>query len=343
MPSFAIGVDLGGTNLRVAAVDDSGKLLEKVTSGTEVGKGRDHVINDMTTVILDLEKKFRHTGKLAGIGVGVPGIIDMRTGMLRESPNLPGWEDYPVKDEIERRLNAPVILENDANAAAFGESWLGAARDAESMCMLTLGTGVGGGIVLHGELWRGMAGMAGELGHINVEPDGPPCGCGSRGCIEQYASATAITRMAREAIASGAASMPALARAGERNVEFSAEFSAKSIYQMAVQGDEPAQAIFRKVGWALGIVVADLVNIFNAPMYVIGGGVSSAWEAFAPAMLEEVRKRSFVYCATTSPDAHGKAGTTVITRALLGSDAGLYGAAKLGMAGAIQGRRPARQ
>jgi len=335
MPSFAIGVDLGGTNLRVAAVDDSGKLLEKVTSGTEVAKGRDHVINEMTTVILDLEKKFRASGKLAGIGVGVPGIIDMRTGMLRESPNLPGWEDYPVKDAIERRLNAPVILENDANAAAFGESWLGAARDAESMCMLTLGTGVGGGIVLNGEVWRGMAGMAGELGHITVDPAGPPCGCGSRGCIEQYASATAITRMAKDAIASGSA--PALARTAKE--QSNVEFSAKSVYQMAVQGDEPAQAIFRKVGWALGIVVADLVNIFNAPMYVIGGGVSSAWEAFAPAMLEEVRKRSFVYSATTSSDAHGKAGTTVITRALLGSDAGLYGAAKLGMTSAPSGKK----
>jgi len=328
MPSFAIGVDLGGTNLRVAAVDESGNLLEKVTSGTEVGRGRDQVINDMTTVILDLEVKFASAGKLAGIGVGVPGIIDMRTGMLRESPNLPGWEDYPVKDEIERRLHAPVLLENDANAAALGESWLGAARDYDSMCMLTLGTGVGGGIVLNGEVWRGMAGMAGELGHITVDPNGPPCGCGSRGCVEQYASATAIKRMAMEAIADGSA--PELARAAHGNVEF----SAKTVYQMAVQGDEPALAIFRKVGWALGIVVGDLANIFNAPMYVIGGGVSSSWEAFASAMLEELRRRSFVYAATTPADAPRKPGTTIITRALLGSDAGLYGAALLGLSGA---------
>src|SRR3954451_5577948 len=138
MPSFAIGVDLGGTNLRVAAVDDAGRLLEKVTSGTEVARGRNHVLDDMTRVILDLAKKFGGGAELAGIGVGVPGIIDMTTGMLRESPNLPGWHDYPVQDEIEKRLKTRVILENDANAAALGESWLGAARDFDSMCMLTL-------------------------------------------------------------------------------------------------------------------------------------------------------------------------------------------------------------
>ncbi|MDP9268009.1 MAG: ROK family protein [Acidobacteriota bacterium] len=336
MPSFAIGVDLGGTNLRVAAVDDSGKLLEKVTSGTEVGKGRDQVIQDMTTVILELAMKFQHAGKLAGIGVGVPGIIDMRTGMLRESPNLPGWHDYPVRDEIERRLKAPVILENDANAAALGESWLGAARDYDSMCMLTLGTGVGGGIVLNGEVWRGMTGMAGELGHINVDPEGHACGCGSRGCIEQYASATAITRMAKDAIAAGSAA--ALQRVADGNVEF----SAKSVYLAAVQGDEPARLIFLKVGWALGIVIADLVNIFNAPMYVIGGGVSSSWEAFAPAMFEETRKRSFVYRATNpaeKPAIAGATGATIITRALLGSDAGLYGAARLPLTAGLSERK----
>ena len=328
MPAFAIGVDLGGTNLRVAAVDGTGKLLEKVTSGTEVAKGRDAVIDAMTTVILDVAKKFQHVGPLAGIGVGIPGIIDMRTGMVRQSPNLPGWHDYPVQDEIEKRLKAPVILENDANAAALGEKWLGAARDWDSMCMLTLGTGVGGGIVLDGQVWRGMTGMAGELGHITVDPNGPPCGCGSRGCVEQYASATAVKRMAMEMIKSGKA--PELERASKGNVEF----SAKVVYQMAVQGDEPAREIFRTVGWALGIVVADLVNVFNVPMYVIGGGVSSAWEAFSPALLEEVRKRSFVYGATTPGEIHGQTGATIVTRALLGSDAGLYGAARLPLAAA---------
>jgi glucokinase len=326
MSTFAIGVDLGGTSLRIAAVESAGTLLEKVTTGTKVALGRDYVINEMCEAILATARKFAHVGKLDGIGIGVPGIIDMETGMLRESPNLPGWHDYPVREEIERRLKAQVILENDANAAALGEKWLGAAQRVDSMCMLTLGTGVGGGVVLDGKVWHGMKGMAGELGHMNVELEGPPCGCGSRGCIEQLASATAVKRMAIEAVATGEA--PDLGRAMKEDPEF----SAKVVYQMAVQGDLPAQQIFVRVGRALGVVVADLINIFNLPMYVIGGGVASAWEAFSPTMMEEVAQRSFVYRAT-APIANQpiQPKKTLVTRALLGSDAGLYGAARLPM------------
>jgi len=326
MPSFAIGVDLGGTNLRIAAVDEQGTLLEKLTTGTQVSRGRDFVIEEMCDHIRGVAMKFAKSGTLAGIGIGVPGIIDMDTGMLRESPNLPGWSDYPVRNEIEKRLNTQVILENDANAAALGEKWLGAGRDYESMCMLTLGTGVGGGIVLNGRVWHGMNGMAGELGHMTVEPNGQPCNCGNRGCVEQYASATAVVRMAREMIASGEA--PELERAAQGEDK---EFNSRRVYQLAVQGDRAAQAIFRRVGAALGIVLASMVNVLNLPMFVIGGGVSSAWEAFAPAMIEEVRWRSFVYAATAlddqAPGAVRK--KTIITRALMGSDAGLYGAARL--------------
>lgn len=321
MSTFAIGVDLGGTNLRIAAVDERGTLLEKTTTGTQVVLGRDYVINEMCDAIRALVTKLSSSA-LAGIGIGVPGIIDMGTGMLRESPNLPGWEDYPVRDEIERRLGTKVILENDANSAALGEKWLGAARDYDDMLMLTLGTGVGGGIVLHGRVWHGMRGMAGEPGHITVQPDGPPCPCGNRGCLEQIASATAVVRMAREAIAQGSA--PMLARAAEAGPEF----GAKVVYQLAVQGDRSAQEIFRRVGWALGIGLADLINLLNLPIYVIGGGVSSAWDAFLPALLEEVRKRSFVYRAT-APESTAPGQKTIITRALLGSDAGLFGAARL--------------
>jgi glucokinase len=339
MTRFAIGVDLGGTNLRIAAVDTSGKMLEKITLGTEVTRGRDKVISDMCRTIQELSLKHRSSvGELTGIGIGVPGIIEMQTGMLRESPNLPGWENYPVRQEIEQRLGTQVVLENDANAAALGEKWLGAAANVDDMCMITLGTGVGGGIVLQGRIWHGMTGMAGELGHITADPNGPPCGCGNRGCLEQYASATAVKRMAVEAVAIGAA--PELARAMDENPEFSSQV----VYQMAVQGDEPAQQIFVRVGKALGAVIADLVNVFNLPMYVIGGGVSLAWEAFAPALMEETRKNSFVYRATAPlTNRPGVQGTgvhddvlparrsTIITRALLGSDAGLLGAARLPM------------
>ncbi|MGB9236451.1 MAG: ROK family protein [Terriglobales bacterium] len=337
MKNFAIGVDLGGTNLRIAAVDDQGTLVEKVTLGTKVSLGRDHVLDDMCAAIQQLLDKYRNSATVVGIGIGVPGIIDMQSGLLRESPNLPGWADYPVRAEIEQRLKTMVILENDANVAALGEKWLGAARDFEDMAMLTLGTGVGGGLVLRGAIWHGMNGMAGEFGHTNVEPEGHPCKCGNRGCLEQYASATAIVRMAREAIAANPGS--SLARAAHED----AEFSAKSIYNLAIQGDEDARKLFRRVGWALGIVLSAMVNSLNLPIYVIGGGVSSAWEAFSPSIFAELRWRSMVYAATAPPDPlaancgasalvePGKGRKTIVTRALLASDAGLYGAARLPM------------
>src|SRR5580658_8438946 len=337
MNKFSIGVDLSGTNLRIAAVDEQGAIVEKVTLDTKVSLGRDHVIGQMCDAIQRLSDKYGNSSRLLGIGIGVPGIIDMQTGLVRESPNLPDWVDYPARAAIEQRLKTVVILENDANVAALGEKWLGAAKDYSDVAMLTLGTGVGGGLVLNGAIWCGANGMAGELGHTTVEPDGHPCGCGNRGCLEQYASATAIVRMAREAIARGGAS--ALASAANSDPEF----SAKSLYNLAIQGDEDARRIFRYVGRCLGIVLSNMVNSLNLPIYVIGGGASSAWEAFAPAMYAELRKRSLVYAATAPPDpnasregasAHVKSGPghkTIVTRALLGSDAGLYGAARLPM------------
>jgi len=327
MPDFAVGVDLGGTNMRIAAVDESGKQLEVISTSTEVKRGRDSVVSDMCDAIRALGAKFSSTHRLVGTGIGVPGIIDMESGLVKESPNLPDWAEYPVREEIQRRLGTSVMLENDANAAALGEKWLGAGRDVEDMCMITLGTGVGGAVVLNGHIWHGMNGMAGELGHMAVYPDGAQCGCSNRGCLEQYASATAVKRMAVEKIASGHA--PELARAMSENPEF----SAKVVFQYAIQGDRQAQEIFRAVGRAIGIIIADMINVLNLQMYVIGGGVSSAWEMFSPTLFAELRHRSFVYRAT-EPDNNLTAPQrrkTIITRALLGSDAGLIGAARLPM------------
>jgi glucokinase len=335
MPDFSIGVDLGGTNLRIAAVNVQGQLLEKVTLGSKVS-GRDRVIDEMCGAIQRLSEKYSGTGRLVGVGVGVPGIIDLQTGTMRKSANLPGWEEYPVQAEIERRLGARVVLENDANVAALGEQWLGAARGVANAAMVTLGTGIGGAIVLEGKIWHGMNGMAGEFGHVTLEPEGLLCGCGNHGCAEKYASASAIIRMAREAIASGEA--PALARAADSDPEFGAQ----SVYNLALQGDGHALRIFRSFGRYLGILLAGMVNVLNLEMFVIGGGVASAWDVFAPKMFAELRERSVVYAATAPADplhgdatgSEGAAGTnaqggrkTVITRALLGSDAGLYGAA----------------
>jgi glucokinase len=364
MPDFSIGVDLGGTNLRIAAVTTTGALLEKVTLETKTSLGPNHVITEMCDAIQRLSGQYRQNGKLLGAGVGIPGIVDLHTGMLRKSANLPGFEEYPVRAEIERRLGARVVLENDANVHALGEQWLGAARGVDDMAMITLGTGIGGCIVLGGKIFHGMNGMAGEFGHVTVEPEGVPCGCGNHGCAERYASASAILRMAREAIARGEA--PSLAQAASSD----AEFGAKSIYNLALQGDEHARRLFRTFGRYLGILLGGLINGLNLEMYVIGGGVSSAWDAFAPSMFEELRERSLVYAATApddppssssgeavsssmwgqppsavqaeqssavaggdpntglSPETKSPERRTSITRALLGSDAGLYGAAR---------------
>jgi len=337
MSRFSIGVDLGGTNLRIAAVDVDGNLIEKITLGTQVSKGREFVMGEMCDAIAALKTRYSGKAELCGVGLGIPGIIDKRTGMLRESPNLPGWHDTPVGQQLSGLLNTEVILENDANAAAFGENWLGAGRGYDEMCMITLGTGVGGGLVLRQGIWLGMNGMAGEVGHVTIEPNGHPCGCGNVGCVEQYASATAIMRMAREEIEAGDA--PALAKlAAGPNVEF----NAREVFNLAIQGDKAAQRVYDRVGRALGMLIGGLINVLNLRMYVIGGGVSNGWSAFAPKMFEELRKRSMVYAATAPPEEYIPIGAsakvsplqpppyrTIVTRALLGSDAGLYGAARL--------------
>lgn len=338
MADFSIAVDLGGTNLRIAAVGTDGGMLEKVTLGTNLASGPDHVVSEMCDAILRLSGKYRGGGSFLGVGAGIPGVIDLEAGTVRKSANLPGWSGYPVREEIERRLGAQFFLDNDGNMAALGEQWLGAARDVPNMAMLTLGTGIGGAIVLSGKIFHGMNGMAGEFGHVPIEPEGVPCGCGSHGCAERYASATAVVRMAREAIARGGA--PGLAEAASAG----AEFGAKSVYNLAVQGDEDARRIFRRFGEALGMLLAGMVNGLNLEMYVIGGGVSSAWDAFAPSMFEELRERALVY-AVTEPEAVAggdeaaaqllaRSGRkTIVTRALLGSDAGLYGAARMAVVG----------
>lgn len=322
MPDFSIGVDLGGTNLRIAAVSREGQLLEKVSLEANAARGPDSVINDMCDAIARVNSQYQRNGKFLGAGIGIPGIIDLETGMVRKSANLPGWSDYPVRAEIERRLGAKVFLDNDANFAALGEKWMGAGRGVSNMAIVTLGTGIGGGIVLQDKIFHGMNGMAGEFGHVPIDWDGPPCGCGSHGCAEQYASASAVMRMAREAIAAGNASVLANAAAPGK------EFNAATVFKLAMKGDDVSQEIYRKFGRSLGFLLAGLLNSLNLDMFVIGGGVSSAWDAFAPAMFEELRSRSLVYAAT-DPARGGTGKMTIIAKALLGGDAGLYGAARL--------------
>jgi glucokinase len=196
MGEYSIGVDLGGTNLRAAAIDRGGTVLEKVEGATQLSAGRDAVVADIVASIV----KLRSSGgaeHLVGVGIGTPGFIVIEKGIITESPNLPGFQNFAIRDEIERLLHAPVLLENDANAAALGEKWMGAGRDVDDLVLLTLGTGIGGGIISNRKVLHGFVGMAGELGHMTVIPGGNPCACGNNGCLEKHASATAVSAMAR--------------------------------------------------------------------------------------------------------------------------------------------------
>ena len=180
MNEYSIGVDLGGTNLRAAAVDREGRILEKIAVDTNFEGGRDAVIGDIVDGVNQLKRNLSSL-RLAGVGIGVPGFILLKQGFITNSNNLPYLENYPVRDAIEQKLGTPIILENDANAAALGEKWMGAGREVNDMVLLTLGTGVGGGIIMGGRVLHGMDGMAAELGHLTIDPFGPPCGCGNLG------------------------------------------------------------------------------------------------------------------------------------------------------------------
>ena len=313
---YAIGVDLGGTNLRVAAVDETGRVLERVSTAVKILEGRDAVLDHLCAAARALIGRHNKDSELAGIGVGVPGILYLETGMLRKSPNLPGWEDYAVRDEIERRLGARAVLDNDANAAALGEHWLGAGREVDSLCLITLGTGVGGGLIFNGKIWHGFLGMASELGHINVLEEGAPCGCGSRGCLETEASATAVVRIAMDFIGNNPTG--GLAKA----VHAGDSLTAALVFRCAQAGDRDAQMIYARLGNYMGIALAGLVNALNLPLYVIGGGVAEAWNAFAPSMLEQLQRRSYIFAE----------GRTRVMKSELAGDAGLLGAARLVLA-----------
>jgi glucokinase len=300
MAEYSIGVDLGGTNLRAAAVSRDGKILEKVSGTTDLHEGRDAVLADMVNAINKL-KDICGQDSLAGVGIGVPGFILMKEGIIMNSNNLPEFEGFPVRDDIERRLGTPIFLENDANAAALGEKWIGAGSDVDDLVLLTLGTGIGGGIVVGGRVLHGFVGMAGELGHMTVVLGGNPCGCGNHGCLEKHASATAIVHMGR------------MMSLGDDDL------TSEAVYKMAVGGDAKAKMIFHTMGSSLGIAIATLINIFNFPLYLLSGGVLAAWDEFSPSMMAEIEKRSFTFRNTK----------TRVDKAVLGNEAGLFGAAYL--------------
>src|SRR6201996_3664126 len=205
--SYSIGVDLGGTNLRIAAYTHANGLLDTILLPTRLEAGRDAVVEDLCSAVETLEQRFSSQYSLVGVGVGTPGPLELPAGRLHHLPNLPGWDGFELKAHLETRLGRSVIVESDANLAALAESVLGRGKTLgiDSLCMLTLGTGVGNGIILCGKIWDGAHGMGGEAGHATIYTDGPACPCGSAGCLEMYASATAIVRVANERAASGEA------------------------------------------------------------------------------------------------------------------------------------------
>lgn len=299
MGAYSIGVDLGGTNLRVAAIDVAGEVLDRISVPVDYTTGPERVIAAIAKVVNHVRSQVSMAG-LRGVGIGVPGFIDIETGIVVGSANLPGFQGFPVRDEIQQVLGTRIILENDANAAALGEMWMGAGKDVKDLILITLGTGIGGGIVIDGKVLHGFLGMAGEIGHMTVFPDGNPCGCGNCGCLEKHASATAIAAMGRM-------------------MHFGNDVTAEKVYELALQGNARAKLVFESVGRALGIALANLINLFNFPLHLLSGGPLPAWDMFAPTMFQEVQKRSFTFARNG----------TRIEKALLGADAGLFGAAYL--------------
>jgi glucokinase len=306
-----IGVDLGGTNLRTALLSSDGEVHDKRKESTNASDGWKKVVARLVEAIASQQESAAQRGlTVAAVGVGAPGVIKIDTGIVVKSPNFPDWNNLPLKDELEKAVRVPVVIENDANAAALGEQWRGAGRDVSSMILLTLGTGVGGGIVLNNKIWQGADGMAGEIGHMTLIPDGRRCGCGNTGCLEMYASARGIVQSYQEAVAPAS---PCITSA--------------EVYQAARSGDATARRVMKDMGRMLGIGIANLINIFNPEMIVIGGGVRDAWPLFIDATREEIRKRAF----------EAPAERTAIMPSLLGDDAGMVGAAAVALRKIKQG------
>jgi len=324
MSKFTVGVDLGGTNLRIAGFTNDWQRLNSLAIPTRTREGPATVLGDMASAIRHLIDQCGGEGDLEGIGVGSPGPIELPEGRLLQPPNLPGFHELELKAELEELLHLPVIIESDANAAALAEAHAGLGREfaSDSLCMLTLGTGVGGGIILNGKIWHGMNGMAGEIGHVAVWPEGMLCNCGNRGCLELFASATGIARMAREAAAEGRS--PKV----RELVDHHQPVTARHVAEFAEAGDPGSLGVYDTVGRALGLALADLVNTLNLPLYTIGGGAAAAWPLFAPVMFRELERASYVYRLTRPADWNRyEPGKTNVFPAQLGADSGLLGAA----------------
>ena len=302
--------DLGGTHLRAATVDCKGRIQFRSKQNTPQVADASAIVDAIVAAVRECEQQTGGAGRISAVSVVVPGTVNVEEGAVVKAPNLPCMDGFRLAAALTEQLDLPAILENDANAAAVGEMWQGAAVGCKTIICVTLGTGVGGGIILDGKLWRGVDGSAAEIGHMCVDPfGGVACTCGSRGCLEVFASATAIVRMTREASP----------RYPDSVLQGKEDRTAETIFEAGQRGDELALEIFRRMGVYLGIGLANLINILNPEMIVIGGGVVNGWDLFEKHMHQQVDERAFPLLASR----------VKIVRAKCGDDAGLLGAARL--------------
>ena len=282
------GIDLGGTKILVLIADAHGSVTGDARVPTLATQGPESVIARIVDAVHAAAAEAGvETAQLLGAGVSAPGPIDTGEGVITDPPNLPGWHNVPLARILRERLGVPVVLENDANCGAVGEHMFGAGRGYRHLLFVTISTGIGGGIIIDNELYEGASGAAGEVGHLGVSVDGPACGAGHVGCLEAFASGTAIAARAREMIAAGG--LPRTARIAEHDPPL----SAKSVQMAAEQGEAEAAAIIAGAGRYLGIGLASLINVFNPQAIVLGGGLTNMGDAILGPAVETARTRSF--------------------------------------------------
>jgi glucokinase len=291
---YIVGVDLGGTNIVAGVMTADGArhlAMRSIPTNSAVGDEgvAERIVGLVQSVILDaIGESGAERRDFVGIGIGAPGPLDREQGIVLVAPNL-GWKDFPLRQRIQERLNLPTTLDNDANCATFGEWWQGAARGGRNVVGLTIGTGIGGGLILHGALYHGSSDMAGEVGHTTIDLNGRHCKCGNYGCLEAYASAPAIATRAREVLVreEGQSAIPGMVDGQLESI------TAQTVYDAAKSGDRIANEIVRDTARYLGAGVANLLNIFNPDIVVIAGGVTAAGDALFDPLRAEVRRRAF--------------------------------------------------
>lgn len=302
-------MDLGGTKILTALVDERGEVSSRVRIATPKG-GPEAVVDAVVEAVQEVCARAGIDRSAArGVGVGAPGPLDHESGVVFEPPNMPGWRDVPLAEMLSPRLGLRVAVENDANAAAMGERWVGAGAGTDDLIYITVSTGIGGGLILGGRLYRGVTGTAGEVGHMVIEAGGPRCGCGRLGCLEALASGTAIAREARAAVLAG--------QPTSLSVIPVERLEAEDVALAARDGDPLARKVFARAAAALGTGIANLVNLFNPAMVIVGGGVARAGDLLFGPVRRIVHQEAF-----ERPGAAVR-----IVPAALGDDVGVVGAA----------------